>query len=52
MENNYGVWIKPEMFSLNTNLTFDAGQSCAAQGKLGGPNVDALTASDTSPCSS
>jgi len=51
MENNYWVWIKPEMFNLNTNLTFDVGQTCEAQGKLGGPNVDALTASNP-PCSS
>ena len=51
MVNNYGVWIKPEMFNLNTNLTFDIGQTCVAQGKLGGPNIDALTASD-GPCSS
>jgi hypothetical protein len=51
MENSNNVWIKPELFNLNTNLTFDPGLTCAEQNKLGGPNVDALTASNA-PCSS
>ena len=38
-------WVKPVMMSLNTNLTFDPGQTCGAQGKLG-TTVDGITGTD------
>jgi hypothetical protein len=38
-------WVKPVIISLNTNLTFDSGQTCADQGKLG-TTVDGITGTD------
>jgi hypothetical protein len=51
MENRNNIWIKPILTNLNTNLTLDPGLTCAQQNKLGGPNIDALSASNA-PCSS
>lgn len=38
-------WVKPVVLILNTNLTLDNSQTCAAQGKLGG-TLDGITGSD------
>ncbi len=43
--SNLFTWGKPELLILNTNLTLDSGQSCAAQGKLGS-TLDGVTGND------
>jgi len=45
------VWIKPVLHSLNTFMTFGT-QTCAEQGKFGGPTADLLTDTSNNPCSS